>query len=250
MTFPPIRAELLPVKSDQQPAASRSVAKTPTYRDLLHPASSIQPFTLLIFAKYPEAGKVKTRLANSIGDLAAALLYEQFIRQVLKIGQQSGAVQIFVAVAPTEQVGNFREKFAGDFQFFAQAETSDLGERIIAAMRHVLTQGHEKIVIIGTDSPNLPLAYVQEATAALDAHDMVLGPAEDGGYYLIGLKKIFPELFANVAWSSSQVLAQTLEHARRLNLRVHLLPTWYDVDDLPAYQRLVRDNPEFSQEDS
>jgi len=176
----------------------------------------------------------------------AALLYEKFVRTILETSKSSGAQQIFVTMAPAEMMTGFREKFPGEYALFAQIDSTDLGERLVAAARHVFADGHKKLIIIGTDSPNLPLDYLEEANRALESHDIVLGPAEDGGYYLIGMKEIHRKLFEEIAWSSSEVLSQTLERAGHLNLRVHLLPTWYDVDDLPSYQRLKRDNPEFS----
>jgi hypothetical protein len=245
-----IEPQAIAAVADQHSAASGSTERSTesSHRRLAeviqHRATS-DKFALLIFAKYPEPGKVKTRLAASLGLAEAASLYEQFVRHTLEIGKHSGARQIFVAMAPAQMMARFREKFPGDFVLFAQADSPNLGDRIIAAARHVLSRGFEKILLIGTDSPNLPMAYLHEAGAALDTHDLVLGPAEDGGYYLIGFKKILSDLFVNVSWSSSSVLAQTLQHARRLNLRVHLLPAWYDVDDLSSHQRLVRDNPEF-----
>jgi hypothetical protein len=215
------------------------------------PASAGQQATsdqlaLLIFAKYPEPGKVKTRLAASLGAGAAASLYEMFIRKVLETAARSGAPKIFVAMSPETKMASFREKFPGDYELFAQIASSDLGERIIAAARHVFAQSCSRVLIIGTDSPNLLLAFLEEANRALDSHDIVIGPAEDGGYYLIGMKHVQTALFEGIAWSTSEVLAQTLERADAQKLRVHLLPQWYDVDDLPSYQRLKQDNPEFS----
>jgi len=189
---------------------------------------------------------VKTRLAANLGAERAAQLYEKFVRAILETGKSCGAHQVFVTMSPAEKLAGFREKFPGDYALFAQIDSTDLGERIVAAARHVIAQGYKKLLIIGTDSPNLPLAYFEEANRVLDSHDIVIGPAEDGGYYLIGMKEIHQRLFEGIVWSSSKVLSQSLERAHHLNLCVHLLPTWYDVDDLPSYQRLKRDNSEFS----
>lgn len=211
----------------------------------LHPAAP-SAFALLIFAKFPEPGKVKTRLATSLGAHQAALLYEKFVQKILEMGERGGAQRVFVTMSPAEKIANFRDKFPGDYALFPQIDSTDLGERIIAAARHVFAEGYKKLLIIGTDSPNLPLAFLEEANRSLDLHDIVIGPAEDGGYYLIGAKEIHQRLFDGITWSSSEVLSQTIERAHNLNLHVHLLPTWYDVDDLPSYQRLKRGNPEFS----
>ncbi len=189
---------------------------------------------------------MKTRLAASLGADHAADLYETFVRAILETGKRCGAEQVFVTMSPREKMAAFREEFPGEYSLFAQIDSTDLGERIAAAARHVFAEGCKKLLIIGTDSPSLPLAFLEEANRSLDSHDIAIGPAEDGGYYLIGMKEIHQRLFEEITWSSSEVFTQTIERAHSLNLRVHLLPAWYDVDDLPSYQRLKRENPEFS----
>jgi len=161
--------------------------------------------------------------------------------------QQTGARQVFVAISPGEKIADFRTLFPGDYLSLPQIHALDLGERIQSAARQIFALSGAKLLIIGTDSPNPPLAYLEIADQALDSHDIVIGPVDDGGYYLIGLKKLHAKLFEDIAWSTSEVFAQTLERCRDLNLHPHLLPSWYDVDDLPSYERLLRDSPGFAE---
>ncbi|MCK5205867.1 MAG: DUF2064 domain-containing protein, partial [Desulfobacterales bacterium] len=106
---------------------------------------------------------------------------------------------------------------------------------------HHLELGYRKAVIMNSDGPTLPLAHLKEAFSKLDHTDVTLGMGHDGGYYLIGVKQHYPELFQNVTWSTKKVIPQTLEACRRLQLRVHRLPEWYDVDVEADLARLRRD---------
>lgn len=197
---------------------------------------------LLTFVKFPEPGKVKTRLAAAIGPELAAELYHHFIDATFVCaGQLKNAAQ-FAAFTPAEKAPAFQRLFPGERQWLAQVPAPDLGTRMRATVQTMLQRGYGRVLIIGSDSPDLPAAHLNEAAAALRTHDLVLGPAEDGGYYLIGLKSDYAQLFENITWSTVSVLQQTLAAAQRLGLRVHLLPRWYDVDDLPALQRYCLTN--------
>jgi hypothetical protein len=105
----------------------------------------------------------------------------------------------------------------------------------------VQQEDYSHVLTIGTDSPSLPAEYLEQAATALSTHDLVLGPANDGGYYLIGLKSAPQELFTEIDWSTERVLQQTLQRAEQLRLSVHQLPVWYDVDDLATLQRFCRE---------
>ena len=107
------------------------------------------------------------------------------------------------------------------------------------ACETLFAQGYKRVVIVGTDTPSLPLERYQQALTALDSHDLVLGPALDGGYYLIGLKQPQPELFTGIAWSTDRVLAATQEKAARLGLKTALLPLWRDVDTVEDLKALI-----------
>lgn len=112
--------------------------------------------------------------------------------------------------------------------------------RLHHAISRVLALGYRRVLTIGTDSPTLPPAYLEEAAAQLGEHDVVLGPAEDGGYYLIGVKAAPIALFEGIAWSTEEVFAQTLQRAEALQLSVHLLPQWYDIDDAATLEKFYQ----------
>jgi hypothetical protein len=197
---------------------------------------------LLIFVKYPEPGKVKTRLAAAIGTELAAQLYQEFILQTFKLALQSNVEARFATFTPAEKEQALRKLFPGPWQWFPQENSPDLGVRIHRAIQHVQQQGYSHVITIGTDSPSLPADYIDQAIAVLLHHDLVLGPASDGGYYLIGLKNAPPELFTGIDWSTERVLNQTLQRAQELHLSTHQLPAWYDVDDLATLRRFCGDS--------
>ena len=124
---------------------------------------------------------------------------------------------------------------------WCQQEGADLGERLANALGHHFELGYQRVVIMNSDGPTLPLAYLEEAFSGLDHADVTLGPGHDGGYYLIGMKQLHPELFQGITWSTEQVIPQTLAICRRLGLTVHQLPEWYDVDVGADLERLDRD---------
>ncbi|MGH7457252.1 MAG: TIGR04282 family arsenosugar biosynthesis glycosyltransferase, partial [bacterium] len=170
-------------------------------------------------------------------------LYSEFIRSTFSIAQQSEVAARFVTFTPAEKAQEFRELFPGPFQWFAQIDSADLGARIHHAIRHVQQAGCSHVLTIGTDSPSLPTDCLDQAATALETHDLVLGPAMDGGYYLIGLKNAPPsELFTGIDWSTERVLHQTLTRAEQLRMSVDLLPSWYDVDDLATLRRFCNEN--------
>ncbi len=193
---------------------------------------------LIVFVKYPEPGKVKTRLAKSLGYERAAELYREFVTLTLQNCERLTQAAHFATFTPPERKADLLAMFPGEWHWFEQHAAPDLGVRIQHAFETVLKLGYRRVLTIGTDSPSLPLAYLEEAAEKLLEYDVVLGPAEDGGYYLIGLKAARRELFEGVAWSTEKVLAQTIALAQRLGLSVHLLPQWYDVDDVAALEKL------------
>ncbi len=196
---------------------------------------------LLIFVKYPEAGKVKTRLGATVGAELAAQLYQEFIRCTFDLAMQIEVAARFVTFTPVDKEKELRKLFPGPWQWFPQVKSANLGIRIHRAVQHMHQQGYSHVLTIGTDSPSLPAEYLEQAATALSTHDVVLGPATDGGYYLIGLKSAPKELFTEIDWSTERVLQQTLQRAEQLRLSVHQLPVWYDVDDLTTLQRFCRE---------
>ncbi len=200
---------------------------------------------LVIFAKYPIPGTVKTRLAAQIGAEPAAKLYSRFIEHILDtMTRRRIAEKVVVAVTPPDSVNRFARRFPGADRYEAQLPDDDLGKRMLAVFQEASNMHVKKTVIIGTDSPTLPANYVLEAFSMLESHDVVLGPAKDGGYYLIGAKKPHPELFEDIPWSTARVLEKTIAALDRLRLRYVLLPEYFDVDEIADLHQLYRMAPE------
>ncbi len=197
----------------------------------------ITKHALLVVAKRPAPGQTKTRLSPPLTPPQAAALYECFLRDTLELMRQVVAVQPVVAYLPLEEEAYFKG-LAPDFELILQ-EGPDLGVRLDNALTRYLQNGFERAVIMDSDSPTLPAACLQAAFTALDEADVVLGPCDDGGYYLIGLKRPAPRLLREVQMSTPQVVADTLALAAAEGLRVKLLPTWYDIDDVATLNRLL-----------
>ncbi|RIY13354.1 glycosyltransferase [Hymenobacter rubripertinctus] len=193
--------------------------------------------TLIIFARHPELGRVKTRLAAGIGNEAALVVYRRLLAH-------TRAVVAPLAAHKTVWLVGEGSETAADWAGFEQRPqpTGDLGEKMQAAFAHDFARPAQAAVIIGTDCPGLTTAHLTEAYAALRTHDLVLGPAVDGGYYLLGTRALHASLFEHKPWSTATVRAETLADAARLGLRVHLLPELQDVDtaaDLRAWHEVA-----------
>lgn len=192
---------------------------------------------LLVVAKQPAAGQTKTRLCPPLTGATAAALYECFLRDTLDIMRSTPAVTRGIVYLPAAAAGYFRD-LAPDFVLTLQ-EGADLGERLDNLLTAALAQGATAAVVMDSDSPTLPVAYVSAAFACLhEGADVVLGPCDDGGYYLIGLKQPQPRLLREVQMSTPTVLHDTIAIATEVGLRVVLLPTWYDVDTAAELERL------------
>jgi uncharacterized protein len=191
---------------------------------------------LLVFVKRPRPGEVKTRLAPHLGDEAAAALYRLIAEEILRRTRPArGRYQRLCLFTPSE--GRFEFEAAWPEETWLDQATGDLGDRMTAAFAEVFARGTTRAVLIGSDIPRLSSFHVRQALAALESHDLVLGPAHDGGYYLVGLARLLPELFTAIPWSTSGVLATTLERARALGLRVSQLEELTDLDTLEDLRR-------------
>lgn len=195
---------------------------------------------LIIFAREPLPGKVKTRLAAEIGDCAAAGLYETMLQSVLNTALQLTDVETVVYWACEEEA---LPRLVEKYQCNSRRQSGgDLGQRMAAAFAEMFAGGCDSCCIIGSDAPDLPLSYIQEAYRLLDLPqtDVVFGPCRDGGYYLLGQRRVWPQLLTDIPWSSGQVLEQSLKAAQNSGLSATLLPEWQDIDtveDLNAYQK-------------
>jgi uncharacterized protein len=193
---------------------------------------------LAIMAKSPRVGAVKTRLCPPLRPPEAAELARCFLLDAVeRVGAVAG-VRPILAYTPVEARSEF-EALAADFTLIAQ-RGGDLGARQAALVEDVLGLGQPAAIVIGTDSPTVPREHIDEAVDLVMAPDvdLVLGPTEDGGYHLIGLRAPCPALFEHMPWSTPAVLSRTVERARGLGLRVACLPTWFDVDTGADLDRL------------
>ncbi|MEO5928597.1 MAG: TIGR04282 family arsenosugar biosynthesis glycosyltransferase [Candidatus Kapaibacterium sp.] len=196
---------------------------------------------LLIFAKYPRAGDVKTRLAPPLAPEEAARLYGAFLLDALDAYRA-----LDPAIEPVLYVANFDDiepmrQFAGDGIDIRAQRGATLGERLHAAFTEAHDDGAVAACAIGTDHPTLPAEYILEGIGALRDDEMAIGPADDGGYYLLALRGPREELFRDMPYSTPELFEATLAMARRIGMRTHLLPVWYDVDDRDSLLRLDGD---------
>lgn len=196
-------------------------------------------------AKAPLAGEVKTRLVPPLTAREAAELNICFLRDMaanIESISERAATSGLVVYTPTGSESAFAGVLPGTFKLLAQRGPS-LGERLCNATEDLLRQGYGAVCLINSDSPTLPGSILTRAVDSLatSGDRVVLGAAEDGGYYLIGLKHAHRNLFNEIAWSTSDVLARTKQRAAEINLPVELLPPWYDVDDAGTLNRLCEE---------
>jgi rSAM/selenodomain-associated transferase 1 len=189
-----------------------------------------------IFAKYWEPGKVKTRLAAVLGSQSASEIYRLFVRTLVERFRQCADSRV-LCFTPQEQAGAFAALAGADWIARPQA-TGDLGGRMSSYFDFCFQDGAERVVLIGSDSPTMPSEYVESAFRLLGETDVVLGPAEDGGYYLVGASRNVAGIFKDVDWSTARVWEQTIARLGELQLSYELLPQWYDVDELTDLGRL------------
>jgi rSAM/selenodomain-associated transferase 1 len=197
---------------------------------------SAAPDRLLLFTRYPQPGATKTRLIPVMGPDGAADLQRRLSEHVLaRMKPLARAGQIILEVHYDGAVpAQMRAWLGGGFAICPQG-AGDIGARMVHALQMAFAAGSRRVLLIGSDIPGIDAALVMEARAQLDRNDLVLGPALDGGFYLIGFThRSFPRaasrIFAGVPWGSKTVLAETMERARRMALRTHLLPPLADVD--------------------
>lgn len=194
---------------------------------------------LILFAKVPKPGHVKTRLHSHLSPEQANDLYRTFIMDLLSAtGHLKGIIRI-LGCDPNGQ-DPFFQSLAHRYQLkLINQNGANLGERMQNAMAEAHRQGFNRIVIIGTDCPTLPMEFIRETFTLLRSHELVLGPSRDGGYYLVGCGKRIPPVFEGIPWSTDRVLAMTLRRATDLKLKCALLPFWYDVDDVEDLRLLA-----------
>src|SRR5437867_10640190 len=197
-----------------------------------------EPIAVAIMAKAPQGGEVKTRLCPPLSLADAAELYRRFLLDKIEQVKALRTASPAPASTPAEARAFFEEVAPG-FVLVPQ-RGADLGDRLASSLGELLEKGHRGALAIDSDTPTLPLGFLQRALDLVTTPeiDVVLGPTEDGGYYLIGLRTMYRELFEAIAWSTSQVLRETTRRAEAKGLRVACLPPWYDIDTPDDLARL------------
>jgi len=194
---------------------------------------------LIVFAREPAEGKVKTRLAKNLSAQDVARLYTAFVKDVLAVAQQARCDQRFIFYAADDGSIPFLKAFEGVFTLQAQYG-NDLGERMLHAFSLCQNNGFNRVVIIGTDCLTLSADDIELAFSQLGQNDCVLGPSRDGGYYLIGLKEPDPRIFQGIEWSTDKVLSQTCFHLKAMQKQIDLLSEREDIDSLVHLQNFCR----------
>ena len=193
---------------------------------------------LIIFVKNPVKGEVKTRLAKTVGDERALNVYIELLERTRDI---SFGLSCSKAVFYSKEVIDIDMFEPSEYLKYEQ-EGEDLGERMMTAFQFAFSRHYERVVLIGSDCYELSAVQVEEAFRSLENNDVVIGPATDGGYYLIGMKKLFPEVFTDQAWSTSDLLLDTILDLKKNERKYTLLTTLSDIDtedDLKLFEKML-----------
>jgi rSAM/selenodomain-associated transferase 1 len=207
-----------------------------------HAASATLPTmrrALLIVGKAPVPGRTKTRLVPPLSPEEAAALYRGFLLDCVDLGLELGWEQ--VSVIHPGGAGQPLAALLPSGVTLVQQSGHGLGDALSSAFERHFGEGFQRVVLIGSDNPTLPVEPIRAACAALDEDDLSIGPTVDGGYYLIGMRAAHLGVFSQIEWSTPRVFGQTLARAIALGLRVHTVQEWYDVDEPPDLQRLRTD---------
>jgi uncharacterized protein len=201
-----------------------------------------QDVCVLCFVKYPEKGQVKLRLAVDLDDDVVIELYRNFVLDVISILKKLDT-QFYLCFSPLNAQKKFRDWLGSSYSYVPQ-EGNDLGERMKNGFCYAFKEGFRRVILVGSDSPDLPGDFLRNAIVELQTHDMVLGPSSDGGYYLIGFRDdtFLPSVFDGISWSSSSVFQETISKVKNAGCSLSLLPTWSDVDIISDLKNLVRRN--------
>ena len=189
---------------------------------------------VIVFAKNPMPNQVKTRLIPTLSPEQAATLYTAFLTDWCETLAKLSGVNLIIAYTPPEAESDLQALIGNDATYILQIGT-DLGERLTSATQWAAKQGYTKILLVGSDSPTLPISYISKALTLLDSRDIVIGPSTDGGYYLIGFSAAnvavaVPFVFEEISWSTADVFQQTMTRICSAKATVGLLPPWYDID--------------------
>lgn len=195
---------------------------------------------LAVMLKAPVSGLVKTRLVPPLTFDEAAGLYRCFVKDTFDLVKGLEGVRLFSPYAPPALADLVASVIPAGVEAFAQ-EGHTLGERISNVFERLFSAGYGKVVVIGSDSPDLPLRYIEDAFKALGRVSLVLGPAKDGGYYLVGMNRFDERPFVDIPWSTSKVIDETLKRANSARISFELISLWHDYDSFDDLV-LLRDN--------
>ncbi len=199
---------------------------------------------IIIFVKWPEKGMVKSRLAAALDDGTAAELYRCFVEDLISTVKQTGrrpCIAFYPADAEQKVIS-----WLGDDNNYMTQQGNDIGEKMRNAFLSAFSDGMERVVLIGSDFPDLPSQIIEEAFSSLNDSDAVIGPARDGGYYLIGFKrdKLLSPVFKDISWSTPQVFEETVVVFNANGYKLHELPYWSDIDRREDLSDLISRNRE------
>jgi rSAM/selenodomain-associated transferase 1 len=195
---------------------------------------------LLFFIKSPEKGRVKTRLASAVGDEMAVRLYRRFLLETL-FTLNRGTFLFYLCFYPENSLSDLKGWLGDDYLYMPQ-KGEDLAERMKNGFIDAFAMNFKRVVLIGSDIPDLPLEFIEEAFTSLQEKDIVIGPSLDGGYYLIGFKdKNFSlRVFEGIPWSTKRVFEETMKILKQEGLTVHTLQHWRDIDTIDDLKNLPR----------
>jgi rSAM/selenodomain-associated transferase 1 len=195
---------------------------------------------LLFFIKNPEKGKVKTRLASSIGDEGAVKLYRRLLFEMLSTLNR-GTFLFYLCFYPGDSLNDLKH-WLGDHYLYTPQYGENLGERMKNGFLEAFAMGFKRVVLIGSDIPDLPLEFIEEAFTSLKEKHVVIGPSLDGGYYLIGFrdKKFSSQVFKGIPWSKERVFEETMKVLNKERLTVHTLKPLRDIDTIEDLRNLSK----------
>lgn len=185
-----------------------------------------------LFLKAPVLGTVKTRLAKSLGDEGALMAYTELVKFLLRRVEDSR-----IHIHHTPEDSEPMSEWLGETYVYSPQVGPGLGERLIHAMELEFAGGADKLIFLGGDCPYVNQARLDQAFTSLEDHDLVMGPATDGGYYLVGMSRPLPELFIDVAWGTETVYQRTLAICQEHELKAAILPEESDVDDFESWEK-------------
>lgn len=200
---------------------------------------------VIVFVKYPSGGMVKTRLSKTLGTEFAVRFYKAMAQHTFQVCHSlpEKDKDLFLFYDNAEMTELVKKWVPAGFSFHLQ-EGNDLGGRMKAAFYRIFRKGYKKVIIIGTDCPQINVNIISKSFEELSQHDVVLGPSSDGGYYLLGMNKYFPYLFDNIEWSSISVLSETIKKIKAKKLEVFMLPRLIDIDTEEDIQKWLSQTEE------